>query len=165
MRSVPEDAPRSRHPRLVAAPLAAFSIAALAAALGAAGVAEGAAARVLAVALPVGVLVAIPTAATGLRDLARLRPRTRAGRLAAVHGGIMFGAIAMMIAATAMTWGAMDDGDVRPIHAALTLGGVAILLTGAAIGAAARHLYGAGLREETIRDGAPAGAGGWEPAP
>ena len=154
MRSTPDGAPRARHPRLVAAPIAAFGVAGVVAILGVAGLAEDTAARVLGIALPVGVLVSLPTAATGLADLLRLRPHIRASRVAAVHGGIMLGAVVMFAAATFMTWGATDGRDVEPIHAALTLGGLAILLTGGAFGAAARHLYGANLREETTRDGA-----------
>lgn len=95
-----------------------------------------------------------------MRSMPESAPRARHPRLAAPvaagRGGVMLAAVTMLAAATFMARSGMDGREVEPVHAWLTMGGLAIL--GGAIGAAARHLDRANRRQETVRDRARAGA-------
>lgn len=139
---------RPKHPPLTAATLLAYTVGAIAAVVG--FFAGGTAETVTEWALVIGSVLAVATIIAGIADLRALRTRTRAANTVNVHAGIQLGSAAVLVAATVAAVAA-DQGDVPPQVLALTLIGWAFLVTGATYGAVAAHLYGAGMREETLK--------------
>lgn len=160
----PDSAPRRPvHPRLVALPLAAVAAALVLAVIGLTP-ADGDVVEVAwLVALALAVATAIPTIATGLADLRHLEPRSRGRRRAAVHGGLMVGASWLLVALLVL--GLIErGGGIGTFEALATIVVVAFVTGAATLGVVAAQVFGAGVREETLRPEdrgarAPAGAG------
>ncbi len=129
------------HPPLTDASIGAYTVAVVMLAAGALGLEEEQMAHGSLLALSFGLLLAAPTALTGLADWMRLPTHTPVRRVATIH-------LVSMVAATilfAATWLAQLDGyrDDQVETLAVVLGAVAIgLLTAGGFLGALAYVYG-----------------------
>ena len=130
------------HPPLTDASIGTYTIAVFMLVAGAFGLEEEQMAHGSLIALSFGLLLAAPTALTGLADWVRLPKQTPVRRVATIH-------LVAMVAATllfAATWVAQLDGyrDGRVETLAVVLGAAAmgLLTAGGFLGGALAYVYG-----------------------
>ena len=130
------------HPPLTDASIGAYAAGALMLLFGALGVEEGPMAHGALLAISLGLLLAAPTALTGLLDWLKLAKGSPARKVATIH-------LFTMVAATvvfALTWLAHLDGydtdRVGTLAAVLGLAGFALLAVGGYLGGTLAFVYG-----------------------
>ncbi len=130
------------HPPLTDASIGAYTVAVVMLVAGAFGLEEEQMAHGSLIALSFGLLLAAPTALTGLADWTRLPKRTPVRRVATIH-------LAAMVAATllfAATWVAQLDGyrddQVEALAAVLGAAAMGLLTAGGFLGGALAYVYG-----------------------
>ena len=149
------------HPPLTDASIGAYTVGVAMLVLGAAGVEETEMAHGALLAISGGLIVALPTAVTGLLDWLDIPAGTPAKRVATAH-------LVAMVTATilfALTWFAHQDGydDGEVDTAAWLLGAAAevVLTAGGYLGGTIVFVYGLrvlGRRETPVRDALVPGA-------
>ena len=177
MRSLLRAPGKPFHPPLTDASIGAYTAGVVMLVLGALGLEEEQMAHGALLAISLGLVLAAPTALTGLLDWLDIPRGTPAGTVATIH-------LALMVAATVLfvlTWLAQLDGykedEVRGLALALGLAAFALLALGGNIGGANVFVYGIrvlkaedtpprvalnpfGAGEEKARRGVPAQAAG-----
>jgi uncharacterized membrane protein len=130
------------HPPLTDASIGAYTVGVAMLVLGALGIEEEQMAHGALLAISFGLILAAPTALTGLLDWLDIPRSTPARTVATVH-------LVVMVAATvvfALTWLAQLDGykddDVRGLAVGLGLAAFALLVLGGNIGGANVFVYG-----------------------
>jgi uncharacterized membrane protein len=130
------------HPPLTDASIGTYTAGSLMLVFGALGVEERAMAHGALLAISLGLLLAAPTAVTGLLDWLGLAKGSPARQVATIH-------LFTMVAATvtfALTWLAhldgYDTGRVEPVAVVLGLVGLALLAAGGYLGGALAFVYG-----------------------
>jgi uncharacterized membrane protein len=130
------------HPPLTDASIGAYTVGVVMLVLGALGVEEEQMAHGALLAISGGLILAAPTAITGLLDWLDIPKGTPSKTVATVH-------LVTMVSATvlfALTWIAQrpgyNDGDVRTLGWILGLGAEALLATGGFIGGSLVFVYG-----------------------
>ena len=109
------------HPPLTDATIGTYTFAVVAGLLDVLGVTDSAAARAWWVALLVGILFSLPTAATGLADWVRIESRTPLWRTATTHMVVMLLATGVFLATIIVGKASYDDGDLTTGAFVLTL--------------------------------------------
>jgi uncharacterized membrane protein len=130
------------HPPLTDATIGVYTFATIAALLSALGVAEDAAANGWALALVVGLIVTVPTAATGLLDWLTISKETPLRRTATTHLIVMVVAAFLFLLAAIGGYSDGMDGVVDAAALILTLAGFATLTVGGWLGGAIVFTYG-----------------------
>jgi hypothetical protein len=102
-------------------------------------------------ALVVASAASLVVVATGIADLSALQPRSRAFNAASLHAAIMLGGVAVLVAVTVRMGISPGGPSGDAVDLALTLTAFVVLTGGALGGLLAAHVYGAGLREETLK--------------
>ena len=130
------------HPPLTDVSVGAYTVGVAMLVAGAAGLEQEAMAKGALLAISGGLIVAIPTALTGLLDYFDLRKRSPARTIATVH-------LLLMLAATALfaaTWLAQRqgyvDGEVATLGLILGIAAFAVLVVGGTLGGALAYVYG-----------------------
>jgi uncharacterized membrane protein len=130
------------HPPLTDASIGTYTAGAVMLLLGALGVEETPMAHGALLAISLGLLLAVPTALTGLLDWLGLAKGTPVRKVATIH-------LFTMVAATvvfAVTWLAHLDGydraEIEPLAAVLGLVGLALLAAGGYLGGTLAFVYG-----------------------
>ncbi len=130
------------HPPLTDASIGAYTVAVAMLLAGAFGLEEQQMAHGALLALSFGLLLAAPTALTGLADWVRLPKQTPVRRVATIH-------LVSMVAATvlfATTWLAQldgyRDGEVETLAVVLGAAAMALLTAGGFVGGALAYVYG-----------------------
>jgi uncharacterized membrane protein len=130
------------HPPLTDASIGAYTGGAAMLVLGALGVEEEQMAHGALLAISGGLILALPTALTGLLDWLDIPKRTPAKTLATIHLLTMLSATVLF----AVTWLAQrpgyNDGEVRTLGWVLGLGAEALLAAGGFIGGSLVFVYG-----------------------
>ena len=130
------------HPPLPDASMGPYTAGVVMRVLGALGVEEEQMAQGALLAISFGLILAAPTAITGLLDWLDLGPGTPARRVATIHLVVMVTATVMF----ALTWLAhrdgYDDGEVGGLALALGVAAFALLAVGGNIGGANVFVYG-----------------------
>ncbi len=130
------------HPPLTDASIGAYTVGVVMLVFGALGVEEEQMAHGSLLAISFGLLLAVPTALTGLLDWLALPKGTPVRTTATVH------LIAMVLATVlfALTWGAQMDGyrddDVKTLAVILGLAAEGVLAAGGFVGGALAYVYG-----------------------
>ncbi len=130
------------HPPLTDASIGAYTVGVVMLVLGALGVEEEQMAHGSLLAISFGLLLAVPTALTGLLDWLALPKGTPVRTTATVH------LIAMVLATVlfALTWIAQLDGyrddDVKTLAMIIGLAAESVLIAGGFIGGALAYVYG-----------------------
>jgi uncharacterized membrane protein len=144
------------HPPLTDASIGAYTAGVVMLVLGALGVEEEQAAHGALLAISLGLILAAPTALTGLLDWLDIPKGTPARTMATIH-------LVLMVAATvlfALTWLAQLDGykddEVRGLAVGLGVAGFALLALGGNVGGANVFVYG--IRVLKAEDTPPAEA-------
>ena len=130
------------HPPLTGATIGMFVLAAGLAAIGYAGGLGSAAGRATWLALAGGLIVAVPTALTGLADWLTLEWGGRRWRTATVHLFAMVTAVCLFAGAAWAQWRGWREGLVTTGGLALTLAGVCVLVTGGWFGGSLVYVHG-----------------------
>jgi uncharacterized membrane protein len=130
------------HPPLTDASIGAYTVGVAMLVLGALGVEEEQMAHGALLALSGGLIVALPTALTGLLDWLDIPKGTPARTIATIHLFTMLGATALF----ALTWvtqlGGYKDDEVRTAAWILGLGAEGLLAAGGFIGGSIVFVYG-----------------------
>ena len=139
------------HPPLTDATIGIYTFATIAGVLSALGIAEDAAAKGWALALVIGLIVNIPTAATGTLDWLKIAKGTPLRRTATTHFIVMEIVFVLFLLAAIVGYSDGIDGVVGPGPLALTIAGFATLTLGGWLGGTIVFTYGMrvlGLVEE-----------------
>ncbi len=138
------------HPPLTDVSVGAYTVGVAMLVAGAAGLEQEAMAKGALLAISGGLIVAIPTALTGLLDYFDLPKRSAARTLATYH-------LFMMLAATALfaaTWAAQRpgyvDGEVTTLGLILGIAAFALLVIGGVLGGALAYVYGVRVVGEDV---------------
>ncbi|MDP8967148.1 MAG: DUF2231 domain-containing protein [Actinomycetota bacterium] len=130
------------HPTLTDVSVGAYTVGVAMLVAGAAGVEQEAMAKSAVLAISGGLIVAIPTALTGLLDYLDLPERTPARTLATYHLFMMLAATVLFIA----TWAAQRpgylEGEITTLGLILGLAAFAVLVVGGMLGGALAYVYG-----------------------
>jgi uncharacterized membrane protein len=130
------------HPPLTDVSVGAYTVGVAMLIAGAAGLEQEAMAKGALLAISGGLIVAIPTALTGLLDYFDLPKRSAARTLAVYHLFVMLAATALFAA----TWAAQRqgylDGEVTTLALILSIGAFALLVLGGTLGGALAYVYG-----------------------
>jgi uncharacterized membrane protein len=141
------------HPPLTDVSVGAYTAGVTMLVLGALGVEEEQMAHGALLAISLGLLVAAPTALTGLLDWLDIPKRSPARTVATIHLWVMVAATVLF----ALTWLAQLDGykndEVRGLAVALGLAAFALLALGGNIGGANVFVYG--IRVLKVEDTPP----------
>jgi uncharacterized membrane protein len=130
------------HPPLTDATIGTYTFATVAAVLDVLDVTESAAAQAWWLALLVGILFSLPTAATGLADWVRIESRTPLWRTATTHMIVMLLATGVFLATIIVGKASYDDGDLTTGAFVLTLIGFGLLVVGGWVGGANVYVHG-----------------------
>jgi len=130
------------HPPLTDATIGTYTFAVVAGLLDVLEVTDNAAARAWWVALLVGILFSLPTAATGLADWVRIESRTPLWRTATTHMVVMLLATGVFLATIIVGKASYDDGDLTTGAFVLTLVAYGILALGGWVGGAIVFVHG-----------------------
>lgn len=130
------------HPPLTGATIGMFVLASGLAIIGAAGGIEAAAGKAMWLALIGGLIVALPTATTGLIDWLTITWGTPRWRTATLHLTAMVGAVTLFALAAWRQYGGYRDGHVTTSGLVLTLAGFAVLTVGGWLGGSVVFVYG-----------------------
>jgi uncharacterized membrane protein len=149
------------HPPLTDATIGTYTFAVVAGLLDVLEVTDSAAARAWWVALLVGILFSLPTAATGLADWVRIESRTPLWRTATTHMVVMLLATGVFLATIIVGKASYDDGDITTGAYVLTLVAYGLLAFGGWVGGAIVFVHGMRVlnlvEEPAKRAMAPAG--------
>ena len=130
------------HPPLTDATIGAYTFAVVAALLDVLRVTETAAAQAWWLALVVGIVISVATAATGLADWLRIESRTPLWRTATTHMIAMLLATGVFLATIIVGKASYDDGDLTTGAFVLTLVAYGILAFGGWAGGAIVFVHG-----------------------
>ena len=130
------------HPPLTDATIGIYTFATVAAVLSALGVAEDAAANGWALALVIGLVVNLPTAATGTLDWLRIEKGTPLRRTATMHFVVMEIVFVLFLVAAIVGYSDGMDGVVGSGALLLTLLGFAALTLGGWLGGTIVFVHG-----------------------
>jgi uncharacterized membrane protein len=130
------------HPPLTDATIGMFVLATGLAVIGAAGAIEEAAGKGCWLALIGGLVVAVPTAATGFADWVRLEWGSPPWRTATLHLTAMICAVALFALAAWLQHAGYRDGDVTTAGLIFSLAGFGALTTGGWLGGAIVFVHG-----------------------
>jgi len=130
------------HPPLTDATIGTYTFAVVAGLLDVLEVTNTAAARAWWVALLVGILFSLPTAATGLADWVRIESRTPLWRTATTHMVVMLLATGVFLATIIVGKASYDDGDITTGPFVLTLVAYGLLAFGGWVGGAIVFVHG-----------------------
>ena len=130
------------HPPLTDATIGTYTFAVVAGLLDVLEVTDSAAARAWWVALLVGILFSLPTAATGLADWVRIESRTPLWRTATTHMVVMLLATGVFLATIIVGKASYDDGDITTGAYVLTLVAYGLLAFGGWAGGAIVFVHG-----------------------
>jgi uncharacterized membrane protein len=130
------------HPPLTDATIGMFVLAAALAVLGAIGAIEDAAGRACWLALVGGLIVAVPTAATGFADWLRLEWGSARWRTATLHLSAMLTAVVLFAVAAWLQHPGYERGDVTTGGLVFALAGLVALTTGGWLGGAVVFVHG-----------------------
>jgi uncharacterized membrane protein len=130
------------HPPLTDATIGTYTFAVVAGLLDVLEVTDTAAARAWWVALLVGILFSLPTAATGLADWVRIESRTPLWRTATTHMVVMLLATGVFLATIIVGKSSYDDGDLTTGAFVLTLVAYGLLAVGGWAGGAIVFVHG-----------------------
>lgn len=138
------------HPPLTDVSVGAYTVGVAMLVAGAAGVEQEATAKGALLAISGGLIVAIPTALTGLLDYFELPKRTPARTLATYHLFVMLAATALF----AGTWAAQRqgylDGEVTTLGLILGIAAFAVLVIGGVLGGTLAYVYGVRVVNEDV---------------
>lgn len=130
------------HPPLTDATIGTYTFAVVAGLLDVLEVTDSAAARAWWVALLVGIIFSLPTAATGLADWVRIESRTPLWRTATTHMVVMLLATGVFLATIIVGKASYDDGDITTGAYVLTLVAYGLLAFGGWVGGAIVFVHG-----------------------
>jgi uncharacterized membrane protein len=130
------------HPPLTDATIGTYSFATIAAVLSKLGVAEHGLAQAWWLALVVGLVVTVPTAATGLADWLLISSRGALWKTATLHLTAMVTASIFFLLAAVFGHGSYTDHHVGTGAFVLTLAGFVVLMTGGWLGGSIVFRYG-----------------------
>jgi uncharacterized membrane protein len=130
------------HPPLTDASIGAYTAGVVMLVLGALGVEEQEMAHGALLAISLGLILAAPTALTGLLDWLDIPKRTPARTVATVHLWLMVTATVLFALTWAAQFGGYKDDEVRGLALALGLAAFAFLALGGNIGGANVFVYG-----------------------
>jgi uncharacterized membrane protein len=130
------------HPPLTDATIGAYTFAVVAALLDVLGITETAAAQAWWLALLVGIVISLATAATGLADWVKIESRTPLWRTATTHMVVMLLATAVFLATIIVGKASYDDGDLTTGALVLTLVAYGLLAFGGWAGGAIVFVHG-----------------------
>ena len=130
------------HPPLTDATIGTYTFAVVAGLLDVLEVTDSAAAQAWWVALLVGILFSLPTAATGLADWVRIESRTPLWRTATTHMVVMLLATGVFLATIIVGKPSYDDGDITTGAYVLTLVAYGLLAFGGWVGGAIVFVHG-----------------------
>lgn len=152
------------HPPLTDATIGMFVLATALAVLGAVGAIEDAAGKACWLALVGGLVVAVPTAATGFADWVRLEWGSAPWRTATLHLTAMVTAVVLFAVAAWLQHGGYERGEVTAGGLIFSVAGAIALTAGGWLGGAVVFVHGvrvlAGTSPST--SGEPAGVRGAE---
>src|SRR5919198_4001747 len=131
-----------RHPPLTDATIGMFVLAAALAVLGALGAIEEAAGKACWLALVGGLIVAVPTAATGFADWVRLDWGSARWRTATQHLSAMVTAVVLFAVAAWLQHRGYERGTVTTSGLIFSLAGLVALTTGGWLGGAIVFVHG-----------------------
>jgi uncharacterized membrane protein len=130
------------HPPLTDATIGIYTFATIAAVLSALGIAEDAAAKGWALALVIGLVVNVPTAATGTLDWLKIEKGTPLWRTATTHFVVMVIVAVLFLVAALVGYSDGMDGVVGSGALILTLLGFGALTLGGWLGGAIVFVHG-----------------------
>jgi uncharacterized membrane protein len=130
------------HPPLTDATIGTYTFAVVAGLLDVLDVTDSAAAQAWWVALLVGIIFSLPTAATGLADWVRIESRTPLWRTATTHMVVMLLATGVFLATIIVGKASYDDGDITTGPFVLTLVAYGLLAFGGWVGGAIVFVHG-----------------------
>lgn len=130
------------HPPLTDATIGAFTVGTVAAVLAWAGVLVDVLAPTAPAALVIGLVLAVPTAVTGVADLLRLEPRTPPQTVALVHLSLMAVSSLGFLVAVLLLWPVVDGGEVTTPAAGVALASFVALAAGGWVGGALAYVHG-----------------------
>jgi len=130
------------HPPLTDATIGIYTLATIAAVLSTLGIAEEAAAKSWALALVIGLVVNIPTAATGTLDWLKIAKGTPLRRTATTHFVVMEIVAVLFLIAAIVGYSDGMDGVVASVPLILTLLGFATLTLGGWLGGTIVFVHG-----------------------
>jgi uncharacterized membrane protein len=130
------------HPPLTDATIGMFVLATALAVIGAAGAIEEAAGKACWLALIGGLVVAVPTAATGFADWVRLEWGSPPWRTATLHLTAMVSAVVLFALAAWLQYDGYQNGDVETAGLIVSLAGFVALTTGGWLGGAIVFVHG-----------------------
>jgi len=130
------------HPPLTDATIGTYAFAAIAATADVLGISTNAATHAWWLALVVGLLLTIPTAATGFADWLRIESGTPLWRTATAHMITNLVASAVFLATAIIGKDAFDKGDITTGPYVLTLIALAILSLGGWLGGTIVYVHG-----------------------
>ena len=130
------------HPPLTDATIGTYSFATIAGVLSKLGVAEHGLAQAWWLALVVGLVVTVPTAATGLADWLLISSRGALWKTATMHLTAMVTASVFFLLAAVFGHGSYTDHHVATGSFVLTLVGFVVLMTGGWLGGSIVFRYG-----------------------
>ena len=130
------------HPPLTDSVIGAYTFALVAAVLDVLGVTETAAAQAWWLALLVGLVLTVPTAAAGIADWLTITSRTPLWRTATTHMIVMLVASGVFLATAIGGKSSYDDGDVRTGAFVLTIVAFGLLVFGGWVGGAITYVHG-----------------------
>jgi len=136
------------HPPLTDIVIGAFAVASVLAIVSALGIAERAAASGWWLALVVGVIASVPTAAAGFFDWLRIPAESPAKRVGVLHLLAVVTADLLMLAALLVGHDGYVDETVETVPLVLTLAGMGVLLVGGWLGGSLVFEYGTRVRED-----------------
>jgi uncharacterized membrane protein len=145
------------HPPLTDATIGMFVLATALAVIGAAGAIEEAAGKACWLALIGGLVVAVPTAATGFADWLRLEWGSPPWRTATLHLTAMVSAVVLFALAAWLQYDGYQRGDVETGGLIFSLAGFVALTAGGWLGGTIVFVHG--VRVLARDDGAAHGAG------
>jgi uncharacterized membrane protein len=130
------------HPPFTDATIGTLTVGVAFALLGWLGVAEDAAARAAPLAIAVGLVLAVPTIATGFLDYLAIPRGTPRWRTASLHWLAMMFALSVFLVAAALLQPGWDDGAVPAAGAIAALLAEALLALGGWLGGAVVFVHG-----------------------
>lgn len=130
------------HPPLTDATIGTYTFAVVAALLDVLDITEETAAQAWWLALVVGIVFSLPTAATGLAEWVRIESRTPLWRTATTHMVVMLLATGVFLATIIVGKASYDDGDLTTGAFVLTLVAYGLLAFGGWAGGAIVFVHG-----------------------
>jgi uncharacterized membrane protein len=156
------------HPPLTDATIGALTLGVVLAVLGWLGIEEDEASRAAVLALAVGLVLAVPTLATGFLDYLAIPRGTPRWRTASLHWVTMTFSVSTFLVAAALLHAGYDEREVRAGGALVALLAEALLLLGGWLGGTVVFVHGErvlALPEEPAREAVPPQAVEREPRP